>query len=167
MIESLTNKASTSPGKSKDEYITDTVSIFKNMLPTLAECHNRNIIHGDIKPENILLDINQYPIFIDFGQSVDLSKLNNSLGYMGTEGYAPPELDKGITGYFTDIYSLGITLYISLLGKTPHILDDGSIDWDFNDNESELPFKVVNMIYDMTDPQYENRPSVTMLEDYL
>ena len=163
----ITNNKIIGIKKPKEKYINETVNIFKNMLPTLDECHKRDIIHGDIKPENILLDTNNYPIFIDFGQATDLSKFNNFSRYMGTEGYAPPELEKGILGYFTDVYSLGITLYISLLGKKPHILNDGSIEFDFIENENDLPYKITNMIYDMTDPKYENRPSIEELDYYL
>ena len=153
--------------KTHSEYINETMRIFNKFLIPINECHQNSIVHEDIKPENILISKEQEPILIDFGQSIDMRIPCIKYVTMGTEGFSPPELKRNIYGYFTDIYSLGITLYTSLLGKRPFILDCGSIDFDFNDNEQFLPYKITNMIVDMTDPYYENRPTTELLlEEY-
>ena len=163
----ITNNKIIGLAKTRPAYINETMKIFNKLLIPLNECHQNNIVHGDIKPENILISREQEPILIDFGQSVDMSIPDSKYVTMGTEGFMPPELNKNIYGPFTDIYSLGITLYISLLCKKPFILECGNIDFDFNDNQEDLPYKITNMIVDMTDPYYENRPTVGMLlEDY-
>ena len=163
----ITNNKIIGLAKTRPAYINETMKIFNKLLIPLNECHQNNIVHGDIKPENILISREQEPILIDFGQSVDMSIPDSKYVTMGTAGFMPPELNKNIYGPFTDIYSLGITLYISLLCKKPFILECGNIDFDFNDNQEDLPYKITNMIVDMTDPYYENRPTVGMLlEDY-
>jgi len=163
----ITNNKIIGLAKTRPAYINETMKIFNKLLIPLNECHQNNIVHGDIKPENILISREQEPILIDFGQSVDMSIPDSKYVTMGTAGFMPPELNKNIYGPFTDIYSLGITLYISLLCKKPFILECVNIDFDFNDNQEDLPYKITNMIVDMTDPYYENRPTVGMLlEDY-
>ena len=115
--------------KSRDAHIDDIINIFYKFLPVLDTCHQRFILHGDLKPANILLDQHDNPILIDFGHSRNLKDLSDFYA-MGTPGYMPPELGKNITGYFTDIYSLGITMYESLLCEPPNLLPDGSIDFN-------------------------------------
>ena len=149
--------------KRRSEYIDETITIFKKLLPVIDTCHQRGFIHGDLKPENILLDKKNNPILIDFGHSLQLNEIYLHNQPIGTEGFIPPELNKGIKGYFTDVYSLGITLYKLLTCKKPFILDDGSIDYNFIDDEELIPYEIINIIYEMTDPCYENRPSIETL----
>ena len=151
----------------EEDYIQSSMSIFNKLLPTLCECHSRHYVHGDIKPENILLNNKTEPILIDFGQA-NYFKNNRRGNTLGTIGYCPPELDRDIVGPFTDVYSLGITLYETLMCKKPHILPNGTIDFNFGDGHDEyISHEIVNMIYDMTEPYYENRPSIeTLMNKY-
>ena len=54
------------------------LEIFNTITNTLSYCHQKNIIHGDIKPENFLLE-NRNPILIDFGLSIHNKHFYNSL----------------------------------------------------------------------------------------
>ena len=150
--------------KSKKNYIQESMTIFNKILPILHECHNRYYIHGDIKPENILLNNKVEPILIDFGQANYFKNNNRRENTLGTLGYCPPELEQNIVGPFTDVYSLGITLYETLMCKNPHILADGSIDFNFEDGGNEcISHQTANMICDMTEPYYENRPTIEII----
>ena len=147
----------------KTEYIHESLTIFNKILPILHECHNRYYIHGDIKPENILLNNKWEPILIDFGQA-NYFKDNRRENTLGTLGYCPPELDQNIVGPFTDVYSLGITLYETLMCKKPHISEDGGIDFNFEKGGIDyISHEIVNMISDMTDPYYLNRPGIDVI----
>ena len=93
----------------------------------LSEIHRRGVIHKDIKPANIIYNSRTEELkFIDFGISSLLEKESNlslSPGKLeGTLRYMSPEqtgrTNSGID-YRTDIYSLGVTLYELLTGKTP------------------------------------------------
>jgi len=149
--------------KSEKTYIQESMTIFNKLLPILHECHNRHYIHGDIKPENILLNKKTEPILIDFGQA-NYFKDNRRENTLGTLGYCAPELDQNIVGPFTDVYSLGITLYETLMCKKPHILPDGNIDFNFEDGGNDcISHQTANMICDMTEPYYENRPTIEVL----
>jgi|GEM_PF-1695550 len=84
--------------------------------------HEKGIIHRDIKPANIMITPDDRAILIDFGTAKDyFGTHTRSTQAIITPGYAPEEqyiaeLDKGP---YTDIYSIGATLYTCLTGKVP------------------------------------------------
>lgn len=95
--------------------------IFKQIVVTLKYIHSQNVIHRDIKPENILIDENLNIKFIDFGFSAYYDPDNLSKTNCHTPNYASPQLLSGLPydGQKSDIWSLGILLYVMLNGKIP------------------------------------------------
>lgn len=96
-------------------------NIFFDIILGLEFLHSKNVIHRDIKLDNILLSDKFRAKIADFG----ISKINppeNSLHEQcGTPAYLAPEIIKnnGYSGFGTDIWSLGILLHTLLLGKVP------------------------------------------------
>ncbi len=83
-----------------------------DICEALKACETKNIIHRDIKPDNIF--VNEYGTFKlgDFGIAKRLENTRAMLSQKGTSMYMAPELYRGGTGGKTvDIYALGITLY--------------------------------------------------------
>ena len=93
----------------------------------VAYMHERNILHLDVKPLNVMLDEKDHPVLIDFGLSRVIDGptghgICSNFGH-GTKGYAPIEQSKD-TPHRTversiDIYALGATLFKCLTGIKP------------------------------------------------
>jgi serine/threonine-protein kinase len=89
----------------------------------LQYAHDRNIIHRDIKPPNILLSRDESRVVLaDFGIARILSNVSeytNTSVVIGSPLYMAPEQQGGTIGKRTDIYSLGLTVYELLTGFLP------------------------------------------------
>ncbi len=97
------------------------------VIRALDYAHERGIVHRDIKPGNILLNEDGWPLLADFGlaRMAEASvKLTGTGVGVGTPMYMSPEQGQGLeVDRRTDIYSLGIVLYELLTGDVPFKAD--------------------------------------------
>lgn len=94
---------------------------FAQMICTIDYLHNeRKFLHLDIKPENILLDKFNNIRLVDFGLSCHIDNLKDMNFIGGSFSYVEPEIIKNNTAsYASDIWSLGVTLYVMVIGNLP------------------------------------------------
>ncbi len=112
----------------------------------LFMAHKNNLIHRDIKPQNILITPEGKVKVTDFGIAKSLNMdVTKTLNIIGTAHYISPEQAKGeVLDHRTDIYSLGIVLYEMLTGDVP-FRGDSSIDISLK-HINEIPVKPSELI---------------------
>ncbi|MGG4446158.1 serine/threonine-protein kinase [Brevibacillus porteri] len=110
------------------------LSIFDQIVMGLQYAHNKEIIHRDIAPQNVLIfqdeEQNVKAMVSDFGLGKDhksLSKLSKSAGHYGRVIYVAPEQVENIKDatFKSDIYSIGKLLLFILSGRDPVVIETG------------------------------------------
>jgi serine/threonine protein kinase len=105
--------------------VKETIDITKQILNAIGHAHKIGVIHRDIKPNNILLGENREVKVMDFGLAkvvMDHSSQSTvTHAAAGTLYYMSPEQIKGLKNVDqrSDIYSIGMTIYEMLAGRTP------------------------------------------------
>ena len=94
--------------------------ILECLLDGLAYMHGQNLLHRDLKPNNILVHEDGTPVIIDFGTARALRNTHTHTK-IGTPGYTPLEQYSvhGQRGPWTDFYALGATCYHLITGELP------------------------------------------------
>jgi len=126
----------------------DKLALIYQIISAIYSLHQNNILHLDIKPENILINENLESKLIDFGlakifeRREDVETSNTIVGF--SRHYAPVEMYSNSKsreiGVWTDIYSLGALIYFILFGKdlkesVLRIIEEDELIQTLNDNE--------------------------------
>jgi len=94
--------------------------VLMGICNALAVLHEREIIHRDVKPENVMIDQNGRVLLLDLNASRKESQAGKDTVIMGTVGYAAPEqLGLSQSDARADIYAAGVLLNVMLTGKHP------------------------------------------------
>ncbi|WP_437271749.1 Stk1 family PASTA domain-containing Ser/Thr kinase [Staphylococcus succinus] len=141
----------------------------KQIIDGIKHAHDNQIVHRDIKPQNILVDENQTLKILDFGIAKALSEttMTQTNHVLGTVQYLSPEQARGeSTDNGTDIYSIGVVLYEMLVGKPPftgetavgiaikHIQDPMP---NATDKRSDIPQALSNVVLKATEKDKADR----------
>ncbi|CAF3987599.1 unnamed protein product [Rotaria sp. Silwood2] len=145
----------------------------RQLLDGLNYLHNCKIVHLDIQPENLLINIEYDQIKLcDFGDSIRLSNMKYIHRMSGNIEFAAPELINGNipVHYKTDIWSFGVILYTLLSGLSPFLDETDEqtcaniINIDYNFPESQFPYafqSAKELIQTIFVREPSNRPSAS------
>ncbi|XP_047247839.1 MAP/microtubule affinity-regulating kinase 4 isoform X3 [Girardinichthys multiradiatus] len=94
---------------------------FRQIVSAVHYCHQKKIVHRDLKAENLLLDADSNIKIADFGFSNEFTEGSKLDTFCGSPPYAAPELFQGkkYDGPEVDIWSLGVILYTLVSGSLP------------------------------------------------
>ncbi|MCC8071640.1 MAG: protein kinase [Bacteroidales bacterium] len=141
----------------------DIIKFLHDVAAGLEYLHDHNIVHQDIKPDNILVDDNLNFMVTDFGISAQEGNINSTGGYSGgTRAYMGPERFEGQTTTASDMWALGATA-VELITGTPPYGDHGGLVQAQGEALPELPAnlqpEVKGMILDCLNPDPSKRPT--------
>lgn len=112
-------------------YVDGVIRLVIKLADALCHAHSAGVLHGDLKPSNVLLTATLEPLLIDFNLARDQRSGVAPCG--GTLAYMPPEIvegiceDKASSGDYdvrSEIYSFGALLYVLLTGDLPYPIRD-------------------------------------------
>src|SRR6202163_2979803 len=104
----------------------ETVRVIAQICRALESAHAAGVVHRDLKPQNIMLDVKDRVYVMDFGiaHSLETPGMTQTGVLMGTPEYMSPEQAKGIkVDARSDLFALGIIFYEMLTGISPYKAD--------------------------------------------
>jgi len=113
--------------------VTEAFNIGVQIAEGLSFAHKNEVVHGNLRPSNILFDTDETPKMCDFGMPAHYSAKRN--------WYTPPEKGTSTRG---DIYGLGVIIHQMLLGNTPNFSRHGELLLD--ESSVTLPEEVERML---------------------
>ena len=122
----------------------EVINYIRQICDATRYMHEKNIIHLDIKPENIMLTTSRSTDIklIDFGLATKLNPNDEVKISTGTAEFAAPEIvERDSVGFYTDMWSIGVLAYVLLSGLTPFagetdvetLKNVKACDWEFDE----------------------------------
>jgi serine/threonine protein kinase len=145
---------------------TQVIDLLKDILTTLAFVHEHNVIHRDLKPDNLIRRKKDNKIvLIDFGAVKEIMSTAGSMGgrsqqatIIGTPGYMPIEQHRGQPKLSSDIYAVGVIAIQAITGLYPDELainpNTNEIEWR---DRVQVSSKLSEVIDKMVEPDFRQR----------
>ncbi len=125
------------------------------------------IVYRDLKPENVMVHLNGQVRLVDFGIArIHRSDRPGDTAVFGTPGYAPPEQLAGQSSFRSDIYALGVMMFVLLTKSVPYSLEFGP--FSLKSKRANIPSSLDSLIAAMTESNPERRPvSIKQVQEEL
>jgi hypothetical protein len=128
----------------------DREAYFLQLVSVISYAHKHKIMHRDIKPENIIINKNGQVKLLDFGIARDLSWETPDKSSAGTVNFMPPEQFEGKSCIASDVWALGVILYIFATNAVPYFQQNDQYPQDIDITvESRAP-RNLNPTLDLT-----------------
>jgi hypothetical protein len=128
----------------------DREAYFLQLVSVISYAHKHKIMHRDIKPENIIINKNGQVKLLDFGIARDLSWELPDKSSAGTVNFMPPEQFEGKSCIASDVWALGVILYIFATNAVPYFQQNDQYPQDIDITvESRAP-RNLNPTLDLT-----------------
>jgi len=133
------------------------------IVDALAYLHSKKIVHRDLKPENLLFEDDSAAKIklCDFGVAERIPERGYLTEVIGTESYMAPEVEEGRPyGVASDMYGLGVIMYIMLCGYPPFEPENGIVELEFPEEEwNSISPVVKELITKLLDHDAAKRPA--------
>lgn len=121
----------------------DKENYFLQLLSVVSYAHKHKILHRDIKPENIIVAASGQIKLLDFGIARDLSWQSGDSSSAGTVNFMPPEQFEGRSCIASDVWAMGVILYIFATNAVPYFQVNDHYPMDIETTvESRAPRKI-------------------------
>jgi serine/threonine protein kinase len=151
--------------------------VFAQIAGALAFLHQRAVVHGDLKPSNVVIGAGDRPVLVDFGLAQSLTRTaQRPNGFRGTPAYAAPEAGTArALASSSDLYSLGVMMFEAWAGRLPFEGSPASIMRSkrevrapvLRELNEEVPSAVAALVDALLDPAAERRPDALVVMDRL
>lgn len=139
----------------------DARTVLRQVARAIMYLFDRNIIHGDLKDENIIVDPDTMAIkLIDFGSSRTFVEGEPFISFVGTQHISSPEVVRRLP-YMPvrqELWSMGVLLYIMLTGEYPFVTQEDIADGVRKGIEEEVKAQVSEEAWDLVDRLLADEP---------
>jgi serine/threonine protein kinase len=168
----LSDLLATRPSARKKE------ALFLQLLSVVAYAHGHGIMHRDIKPDNIMVRADGRLKLLDFGSAKKTAWKEPDTLPQGTLNFMPPEQFEGQTCIASDVWALGVILYLFTVNRLPLLQDNSvypmDVEMEMNvasprDIIPDVPFHLDQVIMTCLakDPEKRYRDGSTLRNDLL
>lgn len=127
----------------------DKENFFLQLVSAISYAHKHKILHRDIKPENIIIKNNDHVKLLDFGIARDLSWQTAGGSSEGTVNFMPPEQFEGKSCIASDVWPLGVILYIFATNTAPYYQINDQYPADIETTVNSRPPSTINPDIDL------------------
>lgn len=140
----------------------DVWDIVRQVIRGLKYLHDNKIIHGDLKPQNLLVAFDGSIKIADFGLSKMIVGNEQQMESLGTPAFMAPEVCRGesFDGKVADLYSVGATTFYIRFSKPPFVGKNlTELYWRIQNNLVHFPFTVANGLEEIIKGLMEKNPA--------
>lgn len=116
----------------RERTMAEVLAVYGHVAVGLSTVHNARIVHGDVKPDNIIVDSQGMPTLVDFGFAATVQRKDGGArrgSVVGTPPYMAPEAYSGQLRRKSDVHAYAVSLWEAITGALPFNGKQAPIGW--------------------------------------